>query len=146
MELISISGPILPTVPDPITEAQRAYNPILDKESSKLGLDEMLSRAGLSNYASIIMSDHGIRDSEEFCQLQECDLKLFCRIARDRILLRRLLTNLVRCFILKDCTGNEIEVHSYYKNLIRRNKTLITTHNSTKKSSQCIGLGDNLFF
>lgn len=98
LELITINGPLLPAVAAPISDAQKHYNPIMDEESLEVDFEIMLDRAGLANYSSIIMVTHGITTAEEFSELQESDLELFSKIARDRVMLRKLLTNLVRYF------------------------------------------------
>lgn len=95
VQYITLSGPILPAVAVVITEEQRAYNPVLDRDARELGLDVMLLKAGLDNYNSIIINDHGITSPREFSELQGTDVKLFCRVARDRVLFRKLLLNLV---------------------------------------------------
>nr|XP_029729001.1 uncharacterized protein LOC109408064 isoform X2 [Aedes albopictus] len=98
VQYITLSGPILPAVAVVITEEQRAYNPVLDRDARELGLDVMLLKAGLDNYNSIIINDHGITSPREFSELQGTDVKLFCRVARDRVLFRKLLLNLKTLF------------------------------------------------
>lgn len=93
-------GQVLPMVAVPVTTEQRSYNPVLDHEAPDLELEAMLSRAGLQNYATLIINDHGIESAREFSELYDSDIKLFCRVARDRVLFRKLLANLVRILIL----------------------------------------------
>lgn len=96
IEYITMDGSGLPSAAALISDEQKTYNPLLDDEASGLRLEDMLFRAGLDNYATLIVVDHGITTPREFGELEPSDIKLFCKVARDRILFRKLLANLVR--------------------------------------------------
>ncbi|XP_065080057.1 uncharacterized protein LOC135702931 [Ochlerotatus camptorhynchus] len=95
VQYLALDGPILPTAAAQITEEQRTYRVDLDPEAPELDFEAILYRAGLDNYASIVINDHGIQNGREFSELQEGGIKLFCKVARDRVMFRKLLKNLV---------------------------------------------------
>lgn len=106
IQYVTLDEPILPSVAAQITEEQKRYNPLLDPEAPELQFEVLLFRAGLHNYANVIINDHGIASLKDFMELQEGDIKLFCRVARDRVLFRKLLSNTVRnCLILQSFVG-----------------------------------------
>ncbi|XP_055526733.1 uncharacterized protein LOC129719439 isoform X2 [Wyeomyia smithii] len=107
VEYKTIVEPVMPLVAAPITEQQRNYNPLQDPEAQQLTLEAMLCKAGLDNYANVIIHNHGITNITEYSELQECDLKLFCKVARDRVLLRKLLANLKT---LQNASVDETEI------------------------------------
>nr|XP_029712089.1 uncharacterized protein LOC115256996 [Aedes albopictus] len=114
LEYITLNGPLLPTVAAPINDEQKHYNPMFDDEALEVDFEVLLDRAGLTVYSSIIIDTHGITTAEEFSELQENDLDLFCRIARDRVMFRKLLANMKTLFnpepaaVLKTETVNQL--------------------------------------
>lgn len=116
-EYLQGTGPLLPSVAAPITAEQRAYDPLVDHEAPDLELDTLLYRAGLGNYAGIIINDHGIETSSEFAELQESDTMLFCKLARDRILFRKLLRNMVSIFKQQASPTPPPEIPTLYRGL-----------------------------
>nr|XP_029724782.1 uncharacterized protein LOC115264890 [Aedes albopictus] len=87
---------------------------MFDDEALEVDFEVLLDRAGLTVYSSIIIDTHGITTAEEFSELQENDLDLFCRIARDRVMFRKLLANMKTLFnpepaaVLKTETVNQL--------------------------------------
>lgn len=78
-QIISVAEPALPLMAAPVTEEQKKYNPVLDPDAPELPLEVILQRAGVEQYATAVSSVHGIETAREFSELQEANLKLFCR-------------------------------------------------------------------